>query len=108
MFTELMASGSGGGGFFQSGVTPNTSTPLEFELGFAPKQVVVYMKYTQPSTFIIRLDVENNAYYKSIGTTFEAPESVTTYQNDIYVVGTKLYYKAHNSNYAVESVIIAC
>ena len=107
--------GSGSGGFYLGGVTPAAGTYYSYptagsgyiELGFAPKQVVVVAKYTSPSIFAMRLDVDTGIITLSIGTTKWEENNTSTYSADLKVVGTKLYYKAHNVNYAVESYIIA-
>ena len=106
--------GSGSGGFFLGDITPQVGTFYSYptagsgyiELGFAPKHVVIYINYTQPTLLVLHFDVVNNKIYRSLGTNFEV-ELTSTFSPDLYVSGTKLYYKAHAPNYDVKTMIIA-
>ena len=102
---------SGGVGFFakMDGTDypiPNASTATEIELGFEPKEVVVYFCHNSANAMALRLDVANSKVYRTYLSYFEE-DATSALGSVFYASGTKVYYKASSSPYVKPTIIIA-
>ena len=95
--SEMNYTGAGESGGYFGDFTPNTNTFTEIDLGFAPKHVVFYTVFsTDSQTMVFHIDVTSGKIYRSYGAYTEY-ELTSTYENYMYVSGTKVYYKAFSA-----------
>lgn len=100
---------SGGGGKYNTDSFTATSSYHTFDVGFAPKYVVIYAKlknYSASALSISRIDVEANKVDNFQNDVWKRDTS-SWLGNSIVISGTTIQYKALNTYYESDVIIDA-